>query len=130
MSFNGAYFLQSSNDKAFMAKWEIHKRFGFIEAFWWKAMPGTVISTRWPVGWTEPVPAPGGGFIQSESADPNDHYRPWLEKNVGKQGWDWNWRIGTVAADNGAGTRGYDSLCIKFRMGKERYATIAALRWN
>lgn len=25
--------------------------------------------------------------------DPNDTWRPWLENNVGLQGFDWNWRV-------------------------------------
>lgn len=34
----------------------------------------------------------------SRSADPNDFYRAWLEKNVGKYGIDWGWTVG--ANDN------------------------------
>lgn len=108
-----------------MAKWEIDFRFGPIRGLWWRFMPGVEIEVPWPRGWTEPEPAPGGGFIQFESADPNDHFRPWLEKNVGRQGWDWEWRIGKVAAQ----TNVQDTLVIKFRRGREKYATIAALRW-
>jgi hypothetical protein len=109
-----------------MAKWEIHNRFGFIKGLWWRFMPGAEIEVPWPTGWTEPEPAPGGGFIQFESSDPNDHYRPWLEKNVGRQGWDWEWRIGQIATTTGA----RDTILIKIRRKKEKYATIAALRWR
>ena len=108
-----------------MAKWEIHYRFGIIDKLWWQLMPGTEFEVRWPTGWTEPEPAAGGGFIQFESADPNDHYRPWLEKHVGKQGWDWNWRIGNIATTTGE----RDTIWIKIRRGRAKYATIAALRW-
>lgn len=108
-----------------VVKWEIHYRFGWYDALWWRFMPGSIIEVPWPTGWTEPEPAPGGGFIQFESADPNDHYRPWLEKHVGKQGWDWNWRIGTIATQTGM----TDTLVIKFRTKKAKYATIAAMRW-
>lgn len=85
-----------------------------LRAAWWHLMPGKKITVRWPIGWTKPEPAAGGGFIQYESADPNDHYRPWLEKNVGEQGWDWDWRLGP----------GVDDLVIKFRKGRERYITM------
>lgn len=137
MSFNGFAHLKPTKWWANqpeiniidMAKWEIHKRFGVIDALWWKLMPGSSVTVNWPVGYVD-EPAAGGGHIQYESADPNDHYRPWLEKNAGRQGWDWNWRIGPAVANNGAGTRGHDSLVIKFRSGKEKYATIAALKWN
>jgi len=63
------------------------------------------------------------GTTQQEmfSADPNDHYRPWMEANVGRQGWDWNWRIDSVEGD---------TLAIKFRRSKEYYASLAALRWS
>lgn len=99
----------------------------FIRKFWgkiwWKLMLGIEIKVKWPVGWTEPIPAAGGGVIQTESADPNDHYRPWMEKYVGHQCWDWNWDL----TDNDAAE---NKLTIKFRKGKERYATIAALKWS
>ena len=114
-----------------MAKWEIHLRHGPISALWWRFMPGTEIKVRWPVGLTKPIPAPGGGFIQTQSADPNDHYRPWLEQHVGRQGWDWDWKIGPIAAHNDDGTVvGFDTLIIKFRRGKSKYATMFALEWT
>lgn len=28
-----------------------------------------------------------------DMADPNDLMRPWLEENVGRQGYDWDWRV-------------------------------------
>ena len=39
-------------------------------------MPSVTINVKWPV--------------DEVSADPNDHYRPWLQEHVGRQGWDWN----------------------------------------
>ena len=120
-----------------MARWEIHKRFGFVDAMWWRFMPGTEIKVRWPVGQVvidEDMPqwdwTIGPSKYVIDSADPNDHYRPWLERNVGRQGWDWNWRLGPMAATNDTGTViGFDSLFIKFRRGRDRYATMAAMRW-
>jgi len=114
-----------------MAKWEIHKRAGnLLEAAWWRWMPGVTINVKWPVGlvfvldekdrrwdWTM------GTTKQSfDSADPNDHYRPWLEKNVGKQGWDWQWGL----RDNNAAE---NRLTIKVRTKHAKWATVASLLW-
>lgn len=90
-----------------------------IHKLWWRLMPGTVISVKWPVG---PIDQMAFGK-QLESADPNDHYRPWMEANVGTQCWDWDWDVvGNDIANN--------RLTVKFRRGKERYAIEAALRWS
>ena len=86
---------------------------------WWKYMPGTVIKVKWPVGWTRPDHLGN----QTESTDPNEHYRPWLIKNVGRQGLDWQWDL----RDNDIIE---NTLTIKFRKGKERWATVAAINWN
>lgn len=130
MSFNGAAFLK---DEIGLAKWEIHKRGGVINALWWKFMPGAKVTVKWPTGWTRPVTAAGGGFIQMESADPNDHFRPWLEENVGRQGWDWDWRIGKITGAQGSGNGpivlASDTLTIKFRQARRKYATMFKLIW-
>jgi hypothetical protein len=102
----------------------------FKHDLWWMLMPGMAIKARWPVG--EVVVGPdhpegwagiGEYYETIESADPNDHYRPWLEQNVGHQGWDWNWKM---MDDDVAMNR----LTIKFRKGRERQAVEAALRWS
>ena len=95
-------------------------------------MPGVVINVKWPHGMIVAGPGPsdkrwydlgGASYITFESADPNDHYRPWLEEHVGEQGWDWNWGLGNNdAADN--------RLTIKIRQKHEKYAIIAALKWS
>lgn len=116
-----------------MAKWEIHKRAGnLIEAAWWRWMPGETISVAWPVGQvvvdeTDPrmemVVEPTSAHRQSfQSADPNDHYRPWLEKNVGRQGIHWNWGL----RDNNAAE---NRLTIKICKSKANYASYLALKW-
>jgi hypothetical protein len=76
------------------------------EFVWWSLVPGESIMIPWP---TDPP-----------AADPNYHYRPFLEENVGKQGWAWEWRL----ADNG------DSVQLKFRLGRTSYAPICALMWS
>ena len=91
MSFNGAAFLRPMN-KIDMAKWELNKRTGLKQALWWATVPGVEITLPWPTGWVVLHEDPDGSKVSTESADPNDHYRPWLEKNIGKQGWDWEWK--------------------------------------
>ena len=82
-----------------MAKWEVHWRLTVPEAIWWRWMPGEEFNLPWPSGEvTVTENEPGwdwtlGTVKQTvQSSDPNDHYRPWLEKNIGRQGWDWQWR--------------------------------------
>jgi hypothetical protein len=70
-----------------------------LNKLWWKHVPGSTVTMPWPRGPVEVGPNSGlfDGFKNEipqtvESADPNDHYRPWLEKNIGRQGWDWDWK--------------------------------------
>lgn len=87
---------------------------------WWKLMPGFEIIVPWPKGWTE-LDHLG---TQISSNDPNDHYRPWLEKHVGRQHLDWDWKMREVRVVEG------DQLIIKFRIGKKDQMIQAALRWG
>ena len=107
-----------------MAKWEIHKRAGNLyDAAWWRWMPGVTISVKWPVGWAILDKMPDGSKTSAFSADPNDHYRPWMEKHVGRQGWDWQWGL----RDNNAAE---NRLTIKIRNKHAKWATIAAIQWS
>lgn len=45
------------------------------------------IKLAWPNGWTEPDDLGNS----TRSSDPNAHYRPYLEQNLGTQGHDWDW---------------------------------------
>lgn len=116
-----------------MARWEIMKRFGPLQGLWWRFMPGVEIEVPWPVGNIvvddqDPRWIDMGGAVRVDlgfSSDPNDHYRPWLEENVGRQGWDWNWRMGQVSTTSNE----RDTLVIKIRRAKSEYATIAVMRW-
>ena len=94
-----------------------------LQKLWWRFMPGVVVNVRWPRGWVVLHKAPDGSCVSTESADPNDHYRPWMEQHVGRQGWDWNWGMADRdATDN--------RLTIKIRQKYAKYATIAALQWS
>jgi hypothetical protein len=101
----------------------------YWEYIWWRFMPGIIVEVRWPVGLVKIRQEESGIWDYVRSADPNDHYRPWLENHVGRQGWDWDWRVGPHAADNGFGTIGVDKVKIKFRKGKGKFATMANLKW-
>ena len=93
------------------------------DKLWWRFMPGVVVNVRWPKGWVVLHEAPDGSCVSTESADPNDHYRPWMEQHVGRQGWDWNWGMADRdATDN--------RLTIKIRQKYAKYATIAAIQWS
>ncbi len=94
------------------------------QKLWWRFMPGVVINVRWPHG---PVIKDFEDQYKTDeqllSADPNHHYRPFLEKYIGKQGWDWNWGMADQdATDN--------RLTIKIRQRHAKYATIISLRWG
>lgn len=83
------------------------------------------ITVKWPAGYVEVGPdSREWNGLTGESrqviwtADPNDHYRPWLEEHVGKQHRDWDWDVHI------------NEIEITFRTGKEEWATQAALMWN
>lgn len=64
----------------------------------------------------------GGTWYQLvESSDPNDHYRPELEKNVGRQGIDWKWDISKY---------NYDKIEIMFKKRYEKMAVYYQLKWG
>jgi len=100
------------------------------QKLWWRFMPGEVINVRWSTGnivvdhndhrWCD-----WGGAVWVDlgfSADPNDHYRPEMEKYCGRQGWDWNWGI----ADNDVAA---NRLTIKIRRKYANYAILLAIKW-
>jgi hypothetical protein len=108
-------------------KLQIHFRPIWTEWYhniWWKIVPGTEIKICWPDG---PVIKSFEDQYMSDqelfSADPNDHYRPWIEHYVGCQGWDWDWAL----RDNDVL---HNVLTIKFRKGKDQWASIAAMKWS
>ena len=100
-----------------------------VDKLWWRFIPGAVINVAWPRGplvvdHNDPrwVDLGGAVWVSIDSADPNDHYRPWLEQHVGKQGWDWNWGMGGMDATE-------NRLTIKIRRKYAKHATIAAMMW-
>ena len=100
----------------------------FYEKIWWRFMPGVIINVAWPKGKVKVGPSHRDGysgygpeFEYVDSADPNDHYRPWLEEHVGKQGWDWNWGGKDVSLNR---------LTIKIIKSKAKYASYFAIKWS
>ena len=117
-----------------MSRHEIHHRLGLIDETWWGFMPGEIVTVKWPSGELEITPdhplwdwSIGPDSYRVNSADPNEWYRPWLEKHVGRQGWDWNWRIAPVAL--GCYSPG-DRLVIKLRKKKAHFASMISLMWG
>jgi hypothetical protein len=93
------------------------------EKLWWRFVPGVIINVAWPRGWVVLLENADGSRVATESADPNDHYRPWLEKHVGRQKWDWDWGMADRdATDN--------RLTIKIRRKHEECAIIAKMMWS
>lgn len=85
---------------------------------WWKYCPGEIVEVSWPRGWH---PLDETGEVDCETSDPNTAYRWYLEKYVGKQGWDWDWKLGSF--DN-------DSLLIKVRKNKATICSLLVLKWK
>ena len=112
--------LNNTEQKKLMAMFEINKHADSLsEWLFWKYGKGPTVTVKWPVGPIEEAD-PVDGTI---SADPNDHYRPYLEKNVGRQNRDWVWGL----RDNNAAE---NRLTIKFRKSKAKWSSIAALLWG
>jgi hypothetical protein len=125
--------LDMESYKIKMAIYEINKHADSLgEWLFWKYGKGPTITVAWPVGWVilHQNPDPDGSVVSTESADPNDHYRPELTARVGKQNRDWMWKIGPVAADNDANTHGHTTLLIKFSKKNAMWASYFALKWG
>jgi hypothetical protein len=101
-----------------------------MERLWWWFVPGVIVKVKWPKGMitvdhNDPRWFDCGGavWVTYESADPNDHYRPWLDKNIGKQKYDWDWGfVGNDVSEN--------CLTIKIRQSKAEYATMMVMMWG
>lgn len=103
----------------YMARVELHFRFGvFGELRWW-LLRGGEVSVRWPSG---PI-----GDGSTYSIDPTDFYQEWLEENVGKQGRDWEWKIAPYK--EGFYSPG-DRVLIRVRKSKRHALSAMALMWG
>ena len=105
-----------------MVRWQRRLMFRFCTK--------TTIMVRWPVGaiivdhdhakWDSSL---GSQRQEIYSADPNDHYRPELERHVGEQGLDWQWRY---PVNNMADTQ----IGIEFAPWTRSWASYFALKWT
>jgi len=107
-----------------------------FKKLWWKFVPGKEINIPWPYYliqvkkghplWLSMF-GPDPQYVSSN--DPNDFYRNWLEKNVGRQGIDWDWKFMPMHSMFVLTNRPEDNdyITIKFRKGKEKYASLFLL---
>lgn len=115
----------------FWHKHRVKVMLGLFNRLWWKFFPGVVINVRWPAGnivvdHHDPRWVDWGGAVWVDlgfSSDPNEHYRPIMEKLIGKQGWDWDWCLKDSDIENGRVT-------IKIRQKYAKYAIMLQLKWN
>ena len=117
MPFTGAHLMPFIGTKEeyekLMAKQEIVKRTAnLVKIAQWRYWLRTEIIVDWPRGWSK-IDHLGN---QVESSDPNTWYRDWLETNVGRQGWAWDWRVSMVHPEV------RDVLKIKFRRPQDATA--------
>ena len=105
-----------------MAKQEIKKRTAnLVSICYWRYWLSTEVVIPWPSGWT-PQDHLGNSVL---SSDPNTWYREWLETNVGRQEWTWDWRISNNMSYYSDSP---DQLCIKFRRAED--ATMFILKFS
>lgn len=97
---------------------------------WWKLVPGVEFHVKWPMGEVKSmkpkIDIKNNNILVkplSISADPNDHYRPWLEECVGRQGWDWDWKLSNNDVSK-------NRLTLKIRKDKKELATVAKMLWD
>lgn len=92
-----------------------------LNRVWWRFMPGTEFEVPWPSGELRIKQEDSDIWDYVRSADPNDWYRPDLEAAVGKQGWDWDFKVGSVVNN---------TVCIKIRKGKDNLSSFFVLKWT
>lgn len=99
------------------------------EKIWWYFVPWVEVNVKWPsgpigVGCEDPRWYDcGATWVEVFSADPNDHYRPFMQSWIGHQRRDWSWYMGNNdAAEN--------RLTIRMRKKYAIYASHIAIMWN
>lgn len=100
----------------------------WLHRLWWKYALKVTIILPWPK--SQPVGKSANDKQTIYSVDPNDHYRPWLEQNIGRQHWDWDWQWAQTSYFPGRyGARVvHDAVIIKvLRRHRERAAEMKLL---
>ena len=113
--------------------WNIFKE--WRNRIYWRLVDYVEIDVKWPTGilavdhdhprWYDV----GAVWVEIDSADPNDHYRPFLEQWIGRQGWDWDWRLAWHGRNIETGEQN-GRLTIRMRQKHAIYASHIALMWN
>lgn len=113
----------------------INKLKNFYQQLYWRIVDYTEITVKWPAGvvavnhdhphWYDC----GATWVEIESSDPNDHYRPFLEEWIGRQGRDWDWYLGFHGV-NVVTQEHVGYLTIRMRQKHAIYASHMALMWN
>jgi hypothetical protein len=130
MSFYEDAYFADSPTKEDMAKEEMIKRTANLFRIWqWRRLK-TQIVVKWPRGWAVLHDDGQGGKVSTQSSDPNDFWREWLETNAGKQGWGWDWRykVGSSVVTMGYEDQYNDKVEIRFR--DPNMATMFALKYS
>lgn len=104
---------------------------------WWKHAEGPTVTVKLP---DEDVSTYEYDDYMLHKDDVFFFYKPWLEQEVGKQGWDWDWEaeFETVTSTTQfsamfnyiAESSTPTSVTIKLRKSKEKYASMIALKWG
>jgi len=122
MSFNGATKLHPMYRHLSKGGWawrlERHEN-TLWHRLWWEFCKGPTVI----------VNVPNDTSFEDQSILPHDiyfFYKPWLDKNVGKQGLDWDWRSGPTRIFVPPLLR-YD-IVIKVRESKKELASLIALK--
>lgn len=76
---------------------------GLVDKIYWGFNFGETIIVEWP-----------------KKQDPNNEWRTWLEKNVGRQGFDWHWKVDYTKAKS-------SGFQIKIKFRKKVYASMFVL---
>jgi hypothetical protein len=105
------------------------------DRIYWRLVDYVEIDAKWPTGVIAVDPNHPGWYdcgatwVEIESSDPNDHYRPFLEQWIGRQGWDWDWHLAWHGRNIESGVE-TGRLTIRMRRKHAIYASHIALMWN
>ena len=89
----------------------------FKHWLYWRIMFSTGIAIKFPVKFD---------WEDTPMGDPEFHYRPWLEENVGKKGRDWEWHWAYYGMDD----EDVSGVVILIPRHKKKYASMIKLMWG
>jgi hypothetical protein len=107
----------------------------WVNRIYWRLVNYIELDVKWPSGVIAVSPDHPGWYdcgatwVEIKSADPNDHYRPFMEQWIGQQGWDWDWDL-VFHGRNIETQEQVGRIRIRMRRKHEIYASHIALMWN